>query len=106
MEGLMKVAVLVGLLLSSAAFVRADEITGFLADAKCAGAGKGAAAAHSGCAQKCVQGGEAVVLVTAEGKVYKIKNQEKVKNHAGAKATLQGKIDGDTIEVERGRPAE
>ena len=102
----MKVAVLLGLLLSSAAFVRAEEITGFLADAKCASAGKGAAAAHSGCAQKCVQGGEDVVLVTAEGKVYKIKNQEKVKNHAGAKATLQGKVDGDTIEVERGRPAE
>jgi hypothetical protein len=106
MEGLMKAAVLVGLLLSSAAFMQAEEVTGFLADAKCAAAGKGAGAGHSGCAQKCVQGGEAVVLVTAEGKVYKIKNQEKVKNHVGAKATLQGKIDGDTIEVERGRPAE
>src|SRR5262245_34062721 len=102
----MRAAVLVGLLLSSAAFVRADEVTGFLADAKCAGGGKGASAGHAGCAKKCVEGGEAVVLVTAEGKVYKIKNQEKVKGHAGAKATLQGKIDGDTIEVERGRPAE
>jgi len=102
----MKAAVLVGLLLSAAAFVRAEEITGFLADAKCAAGGKGASAGHAGCAQKCVEAGEAVVLVTAEGKVYKIKNQEKVKNHAGAKATLEGKIDGHTIEVERGRKAE
>jgi hypothetical protein len=93
-------------LLSAAVFVRAEEVTGFLADAKCAAAGKAGSAAHSGCAQKCVQGGEAVVLVTAEGKIYKIKNQEKVKGHAGAKATLEGKVDGDTIEVERGRPAE
>ena len=102
----MKAAVLVGLLLSSAAFVRAEELTGFLADAKCAAGGKGGSAGHAGCAKKCVEGGEAVVLVTADGKVYKIKNQEKVKNHAGAKATLEGKVEGDTIEVERGKPAE
>ena len=102
----MKAAVLVGLLLSSAAFVRAEELTGFLADAKCAAAGKAGSAGHAGCAKKCVEGGEAVVLVTADGKVYKIKNQEKVKGHAGSKATLEGKVDGDTIEVERGKPAE
>ncbi len=102
----MKAAVLVGMLLGAAALVRADEVTGFLADAKCAAAGKAASAAHAGCAKKCVEGGEPVVLVTAEGKIYKIKNQEKVKGHVGAKATLEGKIEGDTIEVERGRPAE
>jgi hypothetical protein len=102
----MRVAVLVGLLLSAGALVRAEEVTGFLADAKCAAGGKGGSAGHAGCAKKCVDGGEAVVLVTAEGKVYKIKNQEKVKGHVGAKATLEGKIDGDTIEVERGRAAE
>ncbi len=102
----MKAAVLMGLLLGGAALVHAEEITGFLADAKCAAAGKAASAGHANCAQKCVQGGEAVVLVTSEGKVYKIKNQDKVKGHVGAKATLDGKVDGDTIEVERGRPAE
>ena len=102
----MRAAVLVGLLLSSAGFVLADEVTGFLADAKCAAAGKAASAGHAACAKKCVEGGEPIVLVTTEGKIYKIKNQEKVKNHVGMKATLEGKIDGDTIEVERGRPAE
>jgi len=102
----MRVAVLVGLLLSAGALLRADELTGFLADAKCAAAGKAGSAGHAACAKKCVEGGEAVVLVTADGKVYKIKNQEKVKGHVGAKATLEGKVDRDSIEVERGRPAE
>ena len=49
--------------------------------------------------------GEAVVLVTAD-KVYKIKNQDRVKNHVGEKVQLEGKLDGDTLEVEKGRPAQ
>lgn len=101
----MKVAVLMGLLLSASICVHAEEMTGFLADAKCAAGGKAAGAGHAGCARKCVQGGEAIVLVTAENKVYKLKSQDKVKNHVGEKVTLLGKLDGDTIDVERGRPA-
>jgi Protein of unknown function (DUF5818) len=46
-----------------------------------------------------------VVLVTPD-KVYKLNNQEKVKNHVGEKVTLEGKLDGDTLTVEKGRPAE
>src|SRR5579871_363260 len=93
-------------LLSAAWLIHAEELTGWLSDAKCAAAGKGAAAAHSGCAKKCVEGGEAIVIVTAENKVYKIKNPERAKNHVGEKVTVEGKHDGDTIEIERGRPAE
>ena len=101
----MKVAVLLGLLLSASICVRAEQLTGFLSDAKCAAAGKGGSAGHAACAKKCVQGGEAVVLVTPD-KVYKLNNQEKVKNHVGEKVTLEGKLDGDTLTVEKGRPAE
>jgi hypothetical protein len=102
----MKITVLVGLLLSTAMLSRAEELTGFLADAKCAAGGKAGSAGHAGCAKKCVEGGQAVVLVTGDGKVYKITNQDKVKGHVGSKATLSGKVNGDSIEVERGRPAE
>ena len=101
----MKIAVLVGLLLSAAVISRAEEFTGFLSDAKCAAAGKGGSEGHAGCAKKCVQGGEAVVLVSGD-KVYKIKNQDRVKNHVGEKVQLEGKLDGDTLEVEKGRPAQ
>ena len=101
----MKIAVLLGLLFSASICVRAEQLTGFLSDAKCAAAGKGGSAGHAACAKKCVQGGEAVVLVTPD-KVYKLNNQEKVTNHVGEKVTLEGKLDGDTLTVEKGRPAE
>ena len=102
----MKTALLVGLALAAAGLTRAEQLTGFLADAKCAAGGKAAAAAHADCAKKCVQGGAPVVLVTTENKVYKIKNQDRVKSHVGEKVTLEGAVEGDTIDVQRGRPAE
>jgi hypothetical protein len=80
----------------------AEEWTGYIADAKCASS-KGAAVAaddHAGCAQACIKKGTAAVLVTAEGKVYTIENQDKVVDHAGHKVTLSGKIDGDKITVD------
>ena len=81
----------------------AGEWSGYISDSKCGV--KGAKDEHADCAVKCVKGGASPVFVT-DGKVYKIKNQEKVKGHVGSKATLEGKVDGDTIEVERGKPAE
>jgi hypothetical protein len=41
------------------------------------------------------------VLVTSEGKVFKIHNQDKVvPDHAGHKVTISGKLDGDSIHVD------
>jgi uncharacterized protein YdeI (BOF family) len=80
----------------------AEDWTGYIADSKCAQA-KGAGAAsdsHAGCAQGCIKKGAAAVLVTSEGKVYKIANQDKVAEHAGHKVTLTGKMENDTITVE------
>jgi hypothetical protein len=102
----MKARSLLLLLVSAACLIHAEEFTGWLSDAKCAAAGKGASSDHAACAKKCVEGGEAVVLVTADNKVYKIKNQEPAKRHVGQKVTIEGKLDGDTIEVQSGRPAE
>jgi hypothetical protein len=59
--------------------LRAEVLTAFLADAKCAAGGKAAGAGHASCARKCARGGEAIVLVSAENSVYKIKSQDKVK---------------------------
>ena len=73
---------------------------GWLADAKCANAGKAATDEHAGCAQKCIEGGEAIVLVAEEGgNVYMLDDQEAAKPHAGHKVTVSGMLDGDTIAV-------
>jgi hypothetical protein len=88
-----------------AAAVFAADFTGYIADDKCA-AKQGAKAAsekHSNCAAACIKNGSKAVLVTEEGKIYQISNQDKVTEHAGHKVTLSGKLDGETITVENVR---
>lgn len=80
----------------------AAEWTGYISDAGCAkkqGAAKVAADGHAGCSQSCIKRGDKAVLVTDDGKIYQIADQDKVKEHAGMKVTVVGDIDGDTIKV-------
>jgi hypothetical protein len=80
----------------------AAEFTGYISDAGCAkkqGAAKVAADGHAGCAQGCIKKGDKAVLVTDDGKIYQIADQDKVKEHAGMKVTVVGSADGDTIKV-------
>src|SRR5438046_2155899 len=82
----------------------AGEWSGYIEDANCAknmSAATIASAAHAGCARGCIKRGAKVVLVTNDGKVYHIANQDKVIDQAGLKVTLEGDIDGDTIKVSR-----
>ena len=82
----------------------AAKWTGYIEDEKCT-TGKGpkavATEAHAGCAATCIKGGSAAVLVTADGKVYKIADQGKVTEHAGQKVTVTGKMEGDSIRVDK-----
>lgn len=80
----------------------AGEFSGYISDAGCTakqGAAKVAADSHAGCAKSCIKKGDKAVLVTPEGKVYQIANQDKVVDHAGEKVTLVGDADGDNITV-------
>jgi Protein of unknown function (DUF5818) len=80
----------------------AAEWTGYISDSGCAkkqGAAKVAADGHAGCAQSCIKRGDKAVLVTEDGKIYQIANQDKVTEHAGMKVTVVGDMDGDTIKV-------
>ena len=80
----------------------AAEFTGYISDAGCAkkqGAAKVASDGHAGCAQSCIKRGDKAVLVTSDGKVYNIANQDKVTDRAGQKVTLVGEADGDNITV-------
>jgi hypothetical protein len=81
---------------SASAF--ADEFKGFVADSMCAS--KASMKGDADCAKRCIQRGTPAVLVTPEGKVYKIANQEKITPRAGENVTVKGTLSGDTITVE------
>jgi hypothetical protein len=77
----------------------AADWTGYIIDKTCAG--KKEMLGDEACAKRCIARGAPAVLVTEDGKIYNVANQEKVKESAGKKVTITGKIDGDTITVER-----
>lgn len=75
----------------------AAEFKGFVEDTACAS--KPEMKDDAACAQKCIKGGSPAVLVTPEGKVYKIANQDMVVSHAGEHVTLNATAKGDTLTV-------
>jgi hypothetical protein len=81
----------------------AADVTGYIIDKACAG--KKAMMGNEECAKSCIGKGQPAVLATEDGKVYNISNQDKVKDSAGKKVTVTGKMDGDTITVDRIAPA-
>jgi hypothetical protein len=98
-----RVVVLSTLVFALSLVAMAEEWTGYIADSNCAakqGAAKVAADGHANCAAKCIKGGAAAVLVTPDGKIYKIDNQDAVTDHAGHKVTVTGKMTDDTIHVD------
>jgi hypothetical protein len=75
-------------------------LAGYIVDVQCSKRGKGMWA-NAECVARCVRDGDKVVLVTEDGKVYQIANQEKVSPEAyGQVVTLLGKTEGETITVE------
>ena len=88
-------AMFLGLAVSSFA----ADFKGFVQDEKCST--KPAMKDNAACAKKCIDGGDHAVLVTPDGKIYKIADQDKVKAHAGHNVTITGKLDGETLSVEK-----
>lgn len=76
----------------------AANVTGYIIDQSCAD--KPAMRGNVQCAQSCMKKGSPAVLVTDDGKVYKLSDQAKVTDHAGHKVTVTGKVEGDTIQVD------
>ena len=89
-------------LLGIASVGAADEWVGWLADEKCAVAGKAASDGHAACAKKCVGAGQPVVFVNeADKKVYKIDSQDSTtKSQSGDKVTVTSTLENDTIRVQ------
>jgi len=92
-----KLTTLATLALGLAASGMAAEFKGFVEDVNCAA--KPAMKDNAQCAQKCIKGGAAAVLVDKDGKIYKIANQDKITEHAGKNVTVTGTLDGETITV-------
>src|ERR1700722_16014424 len=98
-DWIMKTFIAVGTLaLGLAASVLAAEFKGFVEDTKCST--NPAMKNDSDCAQKCIKGGSPAVLVTPDGKIYKISNQDKILASAGENVTVTGKLKGDTLTVD------
>jgi hypothetical protein len=92
----------IAVLMALAMTAMAGEWTGYISDSGCAkkqGAAKVASDGHAGCAAACIKKGDKAVLVTDDGKIYQIANQDKVAEHAGHKVTVAGDMDGDSITV-------
>ncbi len=87
----------IALTLGLAATGMAAQFKGFVEDTTCAG--KPEMKNDAACAQKCIKGGSPAVLVTDDGKIYKIANQDKIVAHAGETVTVTGNLKGDTITV-------
>ena len=75
-------------------------LAGYIVDQSCSKKGKGMWN-NAECVARCVRDGDKIVLVTEDGKIFQISNQDKVTPDSfGQVVTLMGKLDGDTITVE------
>jgi hypothetical protein len=92
-----KLTAAAALVFGLAASGMAAEFKGFVEDTKCST--NPDMKDDADCAQKCIKGGSPAVLVTADGKIYKIANQDKIVAHAGMKVVVTGDMKGDTITV-------
>ncbi|MDR3702887.1 MAG: DUF5818 domain-containing protein [Candidatus Sulfopaludibacter sp.] len=82
----------------------AADWTGYIVDKNCAS--KKEMWGNEACAQSCMKRGAPAVFVTADGKIYQIAEQDKVKSVAGKKVTISGTMTGDSISVDSVKAAE
>jgi hypothetical protein len=81
-----------------AAVGMAAEFTGFVEDTTCSS--KPGMKGNAACAKSCIKNGSPAVLVTADGKVYKIANQDKIVSHAGESVTVTADLKDDTLTID------
>jgi hypothetical protein len=78
----------------------AETISGTVGDSMCGAKHEAASASDVACIKKCVKGGASPVILS-EGKVYQISadSQSKVLPLLGDKVVVNGKVEGDTIDI-------
>jgi hypothetical protein len=77
-----------------------ETLTGTVGDSMCGAKHEAASASDVACIKKCVKGGASPVIIS-DGKVYQVSADSlaKVTPLLGAKVTVNGKLDGDTIDI-------
>src|ERR1041385_653379 len=82
---------------NAAPVVPPGGVLGYVVDQMCAKRGKGMWTNVS-CIERCIRDGDKIVLVTEEGKVYQISNQDKITADTyGQRVVVIGKTEGETI---------
>jgi len=76
----------------------AAQWTGYIVDEMCAN--KKEMLGNVTCAQNCIKRGSPAVLVTDDGAIHKIADQDKVKDYAGKKVTISGTVSNGAIIVQ------
>jgi hypothetical protein len=75
-------------------------VAGYIVDQRCSAQGKGMWT-NAACVERCVRDGDKVVLVTEEGKVFQIANQDKITSDSyGQKVIITGKTEGEIITID------
>jgi hypothetical protein len=83
-------------LMSFSAF--AETFAAYISDSNC-GAKHSATTPNAKCVASCIGKGASAVAVVGD-KVYKIADADKVKDFYGQKVQINGKLEGDTMQVE------
>src|SRR5437763_7671721 len=80
---------------------KATKVSGWVTDENCA-AKKDADLSNADCAKKCAEKGAKLVVVTdKDRRVLNVDNQEALKGHEGHHVSVTGKIDNDTLHVDK-----
>ncbi|HEY5331882.1 MAG TPA: hypothetical protein VIJ79_18525 [Acidobacteriaceae bacterium] len=89
---------ILALTFSASAF--GETYKGFVSDKMCSTKHKADDKADIECAKRCLKGGEPAMFVV-DGKVYKIDNPDAIKDHIGTTITVDGKLTGDSIHIDK-----
>ena len=80
---------------------KATTVSGYITDANCA-AKKDADLSNADCAKKCAEKGVKLVVVgDKDHTVYNVDNQDALKGHEGHHVKVTGKLDNDTLHVDK-----
>jgi len=80
---------------------KATKISGWVTDANCA-AKKDADLSNADCAKKCAEKGVKLVVVSdKDHAVLNVDNQDALKGHEGHHVRVTGKVDNDTLHVDK-----
>lgn len=78
----------------------AGELTGYISDSACGASNANDSQASKDCAKRCVKSGSAPVFVV-DGKVMTIADPKKAMDFVGEKVKVTGKVDKNTVTIEK-----